>query len=816
LLFLNKMIQKVLIGVKFVIMQRIIIFFIILLTAGTELEAQNGIIRGRVFDATNNEALPFANIVIKNTRIGATSDLDGNFLITGIEPGFVVLEVSFLGYQSRFSDEVFVTNSREAYIEIGLEKTNLQISEIEISASANTFEKDMESPVSKRSIGIAEIEKSPGANRDISKVIQTLPGVASTVSYRNDVIVRGGGASENRFYLDGVEIPNLNHFATQGASGGPVGIINVDFIRKVDFYSGAFPANRGNALSSVLEFEQVDGNREKVKFRGSLGASDLALTLDGPLSKNTSFVFSARRSYLQFLFSVIGLPFLPTYNDFQFKIKTRFNEKNELTILGLGAIDNFELNLEANESEEQRYILDYLPVNEQWNYTLGAIYKHFSESGVHQFVLSRNYLNNIAYKYADNDNSRPENLLFDYSSDEAEIKFRYEYKYKWRGYRLNYGAGLEHASYTNNTFQKVFSQGMSDTLVYNSRLDIIKYSFFAQASKAFLDEKLILSLGLRTDANTFDDLMADPSRQISPRASVSYMLKKNWYLNANTGRYYQLPAYTTLGYRNSAGILVNKMNDLEYIRADHFVFGVEHIPNNNSKITLEGFYKLYDKYPWSLKDSISLANKGGDYGTYGDEEVLSVSKGRAYGFELYGRTKTASGINAIFSYTFVRSEFKDMKNDFIPSAWDNKHIFNLVFIKNFRKNWQWGFKWRFVGGRPYTPYDYNTSSLISAWDLQGRGYLDYSRYNSERLSAFHQLDIRIDKEYFFKKWTLIFYVDIQNLYNLKVSDAPELVRVFDDTGKALIDPNDPNRYLLKTYRPESGTLLPTIGFIVEF
>ena len=269
--------------------------------------------------------MPFANVVIYGTTTGTLTDDDGFFSISGIEPGYIRLGVSSIGFENYFTDEIYVTNAKKATIEIPLQETRVEIDEVTVKASP--FRRQEESPVSLRRIEISEIEKNPGGNRDISKVIQSFPGVGSGVSFRNDVIVRGGGPGENRFYLDGVEIPNLNHFATQGASGGPVGIINVDFIRGVDFYSGAFPANRGNALSSVLEFRQIDGNNEKLKFKGSVGASDLALTLDGPAGRNTTFIASARRSYLQFLFSALKLPFLPTYNDFQFKVRTRLNQQ---------------------------------------------------------------------------------------------------------------------------------------------------------------------------------------------------------------------------------------------------------------------------------------------------------------------------------------------------------------------------------------------------------------------------------------------------------------------------------------------------------
>lgn len=255
-------------------------------------------IKGRVFDATSNEPLPFTNLVVYGTTQGTTSDLDGNFIIENIHPGFIKIAASSVGYESYISPEVMVTNSKAMYIDIPMVKANIELEEIVVKASP--FRKPEESPVSMRTLGIRDLERNPGGNRDVSKVIQALPGVASTVSFRNDVIVRGGGPSENRFFLDGIEIPNLNHFATQGASGGPVGIVNIDFIREIDFYSGAFPANRGNALSSVLEMKQIDGNKDRIVTKAAIGATDVSLALNGPLSDKTTFLFSARRSYLEF------------------------------------------------------------------------------------------------------------------------------------------------------------------------------------------------------------------------------------------------------------------------------------------------------------------------------------------------------------------------------------------------------------------------------------------------------------------------------------------------------------------------------------
>jgi hypothetical protein len=783
-----------------------------------------GVIEGRVYNSKNNEPVPFASIVIWGTTIGSVSDLDGRFLFTGIDPGYIELRVSSIGYKTYVSEQLLVTNANKVFIDVPLEETSIQIDEITVKASV--FRRKEESPLSLQRIGIEEIEKNPGGNRDISKVLQSFPGVASTVSYRNDLIVRGGGSSENKFYLDGVEIPNINHFATQGASGGPVGILNVDFIREVNFYSGAFPADRGNALSSVLEFSQTDGNKDKLKFRGSVGATDLALTLDGPMSQNTTFIASVRKSYLQFLFAALQLPFLPNYTDFQYKVKYRLNSKNEISLLGIGAYDINSLNLKANETEEQRLILNSLPESNQWSYTFGAVYKHFGDNGYDTWVISRNHLNNGAFKYY---NNIEEDTLktFDYISNEIENKLRYEHQSSYdNGLKLNYGANLEYAYYDNSTFNRSFANGQPLLINYNSELELVKYGIFGQASKNFYNDRLLLSFGIRTDANNYSGDMNNMLKQLSPRLSVSYMLTQGWYLNVNTGRYYQLPPYTTLGFRSNEGELVNKDNGLTYIQSDHLVGGVEFQPDNESKLSVEGFYKWYHHYPVSVRDHVSIASKGGDFGTFGDEEVLSLSDGRAYGIEVLYRNKDLYGFNLIMTYTLVRSESQQFNNlleplpGYIPTAWDNRHLLNLTTLRKFKNNWQAGLKWRFAGGAPYTPWDLVTSQKRPAWDARGTGYLDYARFNALRLKGFNQLDIRVDKEFYFTAWRLNLYLDIQNILNYKADSPASLYRV-EDTSQdpVIINPQDPyadQLYELKQVKTSSGTVLPTIGIIVEF
>jgi len=782
---------------------------------------QEGVIKGRVYNGINNEPIPFANIVIEGTTTGVSSDLDGNYELTGLENKLVNLQVTAVGFKPTSIYEIQVFANKVVITDIALEESVVELEAAEVTATP--FSKKEESPVSMRTIGVSEIERNPGGNRDISRVIQSLPGVASSPSFRNDIIIRGGAPNENRFYLDGIEVPNINHFATQGSSGGPVGMINVNFIREVDFYSGAFPANRGNAMSSVFEFKQKDGNSEKLITNITLGSSDLGITLDGPIGKKSTFIFSARRSYLQFLFKALQLPFLPIYNDAQFKYKMKLDQKNQITVVGLGALDDFELNPDANDGitdpdrlERNQYILGNVPENSQWNYTVGANYQHFGTKSFQNIVISRNHLKNIARKYVNNDSGSEDNLLYDYSSQEIENKLRLENTIRDKGYKINYGAGYEYVTYTNSTFNNIATPNGVLVVDFSSRLNLGKYSAFGQVSKTMLKERLVLSLGVRTDFSDYSEDMINPIEQLSPRFSAAYTFAPRWSLNFNVGRYYQLPSYTVLGYRDDTGALANKDNEVTYIQVDHLVAGLEYGLGRNAKVTLEGFYKQYDNYPFLLRDSVSLANLGADFGVIGNSPTVPISQGRSYGVEFLAQQKLKKGFYGIIAYTFVISEFQDKNGEYVPSSWDNGNLVTLTMGKKFKRNWELGVKWRYLGGAPFTPFNEEASSLKSNWDVAGQGLLDFNRLNTERNSVLHQLDFRIDKRYFFDKWSLNVYLDVQNAYNFQAETAPFLTVVRDDAGNAIEDPSNPDAYLTKIVKDQSGNVLPSIGLIIEF
>ncbi|MFK8036673.1 MAG: TonB-dependent receptor [Crocinitomicaceae bacterium] len=782
----------------------------------------NGVIKGRVYNELTNEPVPFAKCILVDTDKGAISSIDGEFNISNLAPGFYSIEVSYIGYRKRLIQELNVSNVKPIVLEIALQEISDSLTEIEVRA--NPYRQNSESPISLINISAEEIMRNPGGNRDISKVLQSFPGVGATVAFRNDILVRGGAPSENRFFLDGIEVPNINHFATQGSSGGPVGLINVNFIREVEFYSGAFPADYGNSLSSVIKFNQKEGSFDQFNGTLTLGSSDLGITLEGPMGKNkkSSYLFSARRSYLEFLFQALALPFLPAYNDFQYKHTYKINEKNKLVIIGLGAIDQFSLNQSVNDGledaetiERNEYILGNLPVSTQWNYTVGAKWTRFANNGFQNFIISRNMLNNNSIKYQGNIESQ-DNKILDYTSREMENKFRYEHSFKQYGFKFKYGAGFETGRYTNSTFNKVALGNTVQTINFNSEIDLLKYALFFQTSKSLLKNRLTLSFGIRSDANNYSEDMANPLEQISPRLSASFALNDKWRVNANIGRYFQLPAYTVLGYRDESGDLVNKRNNVKYIQADHVVAGLEFRPSTYSKITVEGFLKQYSDYPFLINKGISLANLGADFGVVGNEPVNSSSNGRSYGVEFFAQQKLRKNFFGIVTYTYVVSEFTDATGKLIPSAWDARHIASLSVGRKFNKDWQVGLKFRFSGGTPYTPYDVNLSSQINIWNVTQQGILDYTQLNTLRLSPNHGLDIRIDKKWYLKKTTLNAYIDIQNIYNFQ-AEQPSFLNVEKDAnGNPLVNPDMPSTYLLKSLSNTAGTVLPSVGIMFEF
>lgn len=769
--------------------------------------AQTATLRGRVIDE-RGRAVPEALVSLGEGSVYAQTDSLGSFALDGFAVGYYRLRVEAEGYAPLLSAELYLQAGQSNSIELVLSEMRLALGEVLVRSRSKM--KMVAQPLSLLSLSLKDLERGAGFNRDVSKAMQTLPGVGITDTNRNDLLVRGGGPSENKFYLDGVEIPVINHFATQGASGGVVGLINPDFVEELNFYTSHLPA-RSKGLSSVMELRQRDGHRERLQTKLSLGASDASITLDGPLGARGSFIVSARQSYLQYLFKALKLPFLPTYNDFQLKYKHRLGERSQLSIIGLGAIDRMRLNtsLSASGSESQRYILGYLPEYRQANYTLGLVYKYFADNYTDTWVLSRNWLYNASEKYQGNDKSKAQ--MLDYRSSESENKLRFERLFSKLPLRLMLGGGLEYAHYTNDT--KRLAYPAPET--YNSRLGLWSYQLFAEASKSYFSDRLGVSLGLNLQGSSHNSEALNPLAQLSPRLALSYQIASAWQLRMGLARYYMLPAYTVLGFKSELGDYINKGSS--YLRSDQLTLGAEYSPRQGYRFGAEAFYKAYDNYPVSVSDGISLASKGLDYGQVGDEAVRSVGKGRAYGMELYAYLQPSSRLKAVANYTYAHSSFTDISAVYRPSSWDTRHIVNTLFSYQMARGWFVSARWRYLGSAPYTPIDVERSSDRRAWALRGRAYLDYNQFNSLRLPATHQLDVRVDKDFYIGRSLLSFYIDVQNVYAGRRAQAPIYTNL-DEQGNIMLDPLNPSekQKIRQLEGAVAARILPTIGVIFKY
>lgn len=767
-------------------------------------------VHGKVIDKQSRRPVAYANVFVTGIPgKGASTDSLGVFRIEQIPPGIYRFEASCIGYRTVSTSEYIVSASTPS-IEIEMEEDANMLSTVVVMPSP--FRRSLESPVSMRIIGLQEIEKSPGANRDVSRIVRSYPGVSfSPIGYRNDLIVRGGSPSENRFYMDGIEIPNINHFATQGASGGPVSIVNADLIREITFYTGAFPTNRSGALSSVLDFRLKDGNPDKQAFKATIGASEVSLSGTGHLSDRTTYLFSARQSYLQLLFKALGLPFLPNFIDGQFKVKTKFSEHDELTLLGLVGIDKMKLNTDE-KGEDAEYLLSYLPTINQETFTLGASYRHYSGKHVQSLILSHNYLNNRNIKYRNNDDSSEDNLTLRLRSVEQKTTLRFENQTNLGQWTLREGGELNNSIYSNNSRQKIF--GNSGILsVYETSLNIFSWGAFFSSDYTTADKRLALSAGIRMDGNTYNSEMKQPWKQLSPRLSASYKLTPQWTLSGNAGLYHQLPPYTALGFKDNNGTYLNK--DLKYMQVLESSIGLDWHYQDRFMISAEGFFKRYNRIPLSLQDNIPLSCKGNDYGVVGNEALASTANGRAYGLETMFRWQASGKFNLVSSFTLFRSKYRNRSEaEYISSAWDNRFILNMSGTYNLPRRWSIGGKVSYIGGAPYAPYDIEKSSLVEAWDAKGQPYFDYSRYNTERLPNFAQFDLRVDKSFYFRRCMVGIYLDIQNITGSKLKQADVII----STG-IIENPSAPvneQRYKMKYLKQESGTILPTLGVTVEF
>jgi hypothetical protein len=738
-------------------------------------QRKTGVVAGRVLDKGTNEPLAGANVVVVGTGLGASTNIEGDFRIEFVPIGVCAVRVSAVGYAPFTKSDVVVSIARPAELHIPLIEASIELDSVQVTA--RYFQKLPETPLSTFVQSNEEIRRLPGGLEDVVRAISILPGIARVDAGRNDLIIRGGAPSENLFLIDNIEVPNINHFGTQGATGGPLSFVNLDYVEGTSFSTGGFGVQYGDKLSSVLSINLRDGRKDRIGGKATISASQFGLNLEGPVDHSGSFVFSARRSYLDFIFKAAGLSFVPEYWDFLAKGEYRLGRNDRLSVLGIAALDNVKF---FNNDRQQRFDNSRVLGDNQHQVVGGASWQHLFASGLLTVSLGQSY---VDYLYGQTDSLLVP--LFRNSSYQYESSLRADVVFHAaKSTEVTLGGVAKHANSSGDIMLRPFVTNFGDSLQVNTSIGTpaFKGALYAQASQDFGGARV--TLGGRMDYFS----LIDRKFVFSPRLSATLPLTGDMNLNGSVGRYYQAPSYIWL-------VMNSGNRDLTFIGANQYILGVDAVLRPDTRASLEGYVKDYFDYPVSLvRPYLVLANTGAGFGgaddgfaAFGLDPLASRGGGRARGVEFLIQKKLSEvPCYGTLSISYSRSEFRALDGIDRPSSWDQTWIINVGGGYVLNEKWEFSAKFRFASGRPYTPFNPD-------------GTQESALYNTVRIQPNHSLDIRVDRRWSFESWALITYLDVQNVYNRKPVDVP--------------------RYNAETRTAEQSSsigILPSIGVSAEF
>lgn len=596
----------------------------LLLSINILAQSGKGVINGKILDKVSKEPLPGVNVIVIGTNYGAATDVQGEFEIRGLEVGMYQIRICAIGFNTVVKSDIIVNSTRPSTQLIELSSTVIELENVIVRS--DYFDMDPTELNSVTSFSYEEIRRAPGGFEDVIRALSILPGVAQASPGRNDLVVRGGAPSENLYLVDGFVVPNINHFGSQGATGGPLSFINLDYVRETTFSTGGFSTLYGDKLSSVLKINLRDGRTDRIGGKGTISASQFGFNLEGPITNKSNFIFSGRRSYLDFIFNAAGFNFVPEYYDLLTKINFNLDSKSKLSFLFIGAFDNVNFN---NNDEEDIYENSRILGSNQNQYVTGISFRKLFNKGFFNVSLSRNFV--------DYDTSQKDTLLnpiFLNQSREGENELKTDLVYQFsKTSEISAGLSVKFIKFNSKiklqNFITSFGEKLNITSLDESR-NYQKYGFYVQYSNLVFN-RIMYSAGVRGDYFTG----INSELLISPRFSISYSLNQLSSLSFSIGRYNQYPSYIWL-----AASELNR--ELKAAQVNQYVFGIESKLREDVRLKLEGFYKHYSNYPTSnSRPYIILANTGAGFGggdenfaSFGLEPLVSSGKGSINGVEL--------------------------------------------------------------------------------------------------------------------------------------------------------------------------------------
>ncbi len=727
-----------------------------------------GAITGTVATHTNLPGLAVTVCVVDTIRC-VVSDDAGTFRITELRSGMYRLEITPPGEPSLVSDPIEVRAGLDSVVSVTLPPpSNLQET---VTVTAPAFVVAEEVKTSNYLVRPVQIRESAGALQDVSRYLQTLPGVAiGTNDFRNDIIVRGGSPLENLFIVDNVEIPNINAFANFASAGGTVSILDTELIEDVTFLTGGYPAPYVNRVSSVLQIAQREGSRERFRGQATVGFAGAGAIFEGGIDNGKgSWIVSARRSFLDIFSNDIGFGGVPVLSALNAKVVYDITPVDRLWLVNITGVDRIRLGL-TEKTDLNEGLADFDIRYQGWRSATGLNWQHiFGSRGVgllgvtHSEAAVTSTVKDLVRNGVPPDDIPVDDiieqgpLVFREGSREGETTVKYDLTtYRTMMGKMNkvqVGGSLK-------VFRLRYDTGspLGDDSPYSTTPGVNAFaldrSFTAYQSGAYVQatqdvtKRLNLTLGARLDHYQFTS-----DTRVSPRAGIGFRVSEHLTWNSSAGRYAQHPNFLFL-------TSFPENSRLKPFVADHLVSGLTYLPSDSVRMTLEAYYKRYRDYPVSTQfPTLSLANVGD---TFNVREVLfpmtSQGRGRALGIEAMVEKAPGGRWYGQANLSLAKSEQAGLDGVLRPGAFDYPFVANITGGINVTPNWLVSARMAWLGGRPYTPFDVALSESV------GRGIFDLSRVNDARAPAYFRLDLRAQRTFDFTRPLVVFF-GVQNVTN---------------------------------------------------
>lgn len=744
---------------KLLFKKRIVFLLFAVLSMSSFGQTLTQTVKGKVLDATTGAPLMGATITLLNTTPpkGVITDMDGFFKLEGVAIGRQSLQCSYLGYEDAYALEILVGSAKEINLTIRLVESLEKLDEVVLLAPRDNIRPNNEmSTVSARSFSVEETKRFPVSISDPGRMAQSFAGVTNSDDSTNEIIVRGNAPNQLLWRIEGVEVPDPNHFSEEGYSPGAVSILSTNMLGKSDFFTGAFPAEFGNATSGVFDIRLRNGNSEKHEQAFQFGFLGTDLAVEGPFSKNYkgSYLINYRYSTLTILNNFIDISegSVPTFQDLSFKFNLPLGEKTNLSLWGIGGFS------EDNGSEAEDPDPNFLEIDdfESRTYMTGINLKHFfNNNSTLETVLS--YSGNKS-----EDDYTWTNLNTDVSFNERDLlqnsafRFNINQTQKFNARTvLKTGATLSFLNYdvtTDETFNNVTESNVDE----NGNGTMAQ--FFAQAKYRF-NNKLSSTFGLH--ATSFS---VNKDFTIEPRAGFEYKLSPKHTLSAGFGihsRRMPLSQYF-IKVDDGLGNITTPNQKLDLMQSTHYVLGYDWRLIKNGHLKIEAYYQDVTKVAVSADPQLTDSFINGDFITH---ELTDKGKARNYGLELTFEKFFSDQYYFLATSSFFDSKYKALDGNWYDSRYNYKYTFNVVGGKEFTVGKTdnniigTNAKILFNGGKRGTPID------MAAFNATGNVRLLQNQRNTIEFDKYYRLDASIYYRINRKKVAHIISLDIQNITN---------------------------------------------------